>query len=215
MLNVSYYTHEPIGCISKFDTFSITAYSKNSSDQKEDVTPLKSISISEKDLRTDDKLLASTMVSAIEALNVFAHKILHVDLEEYPLSEFIKYDFDEDEESTVFEGSCFLVKLDPEVDYASRNINVTFEARAPENFFLSVTRTSDGIDEYNKARQQWKIKDKELRDRFIKDAIREYDIHGGILGLLTRRISIEASKPDSLQAAIRILDEYKEAITNK
>ena len=204
MLDISNYTHVPLSSIRKFDTFSINAYSKNSTNKQEGVTLLKSINISQKDMFTDDRLLVSTMVSAIEAMGVFSHKILHVDLEEYPLAEFIKYDFDESEDSTVFEGSCFLVKLDPEVDYASRNIHVTFEAEAPKNFFLKVSRTSDGSDEYNKARQEWQVKDKELRDRFIKDAIQEYDIHGGILGLLTRKIGIEASKPDSLQAAIRI-----------
>lgn len=208
MLDVSNYTHAPLDSIYCYDTFSLTIYSKVSSDKKDDVTHLKTIKFSERDLYIDDSILISAMVSAMETMNVFAHKILHVDLKESSLTDFIEYQFDEEEEKKVFDGSCFLVELELEETCKYR-----VETDAPENFFLSISRTSDGEVKYNKERQQWKIQDKELRERFVQDAIQEYDIEGAIFGFLTRRISIEASKPDSIRSAIRILDKYREDVT--
>lgn len=214
MLEISNYTHAPLDSIYCYDTFSMTIYSKVSNDKKEDVTHLKTIKFSERDLYIDDSILIDAMVSAIESMNVFDQKITHVDLKESTLSDFIEYEFDEEEENKIFDGSCFLVTLDPEENCKSRNVQMPCETDAPENFFLSISRTSDGEAEYNKERQQWKTKNKELRERFTKDAMQEYNIEGSVLGFLTRRINIEPSTPSSVESAIRILDEYRKCVTD-
>ncbi|MDW1582350.1 hypothetical protein R7Q39_11240 [Vibrio sp. 947] len=149
----------------------------------------------------------------MESMNVYGLEINHVDLKKSTLSDFIKYDFDVQEESKIFDGSCFRVKLYPEESCKARKNQMSYEADAPENFFLRISRTSDGEFKYNKEREQWKAKNKELRERFSKDAMKEYNIEGSILAFLTRRVNIEPSKPSSVKLAICLLDKYREAVT--
>ena len=209
MLNISNYTHEPLESIFCYDTFLITAYSAVK-DSKEDVfTHLNTIMISEKDLYFNYSTLISAMVSAMEAMNVYDRKIAYVELKKSTLSDFIEYEINE--KPTVFDGSLFKVKLTQEECKSQDNLVSCEEwVDAPENFFVSISRTPNGKIRYNNEKQQWKSKDKELLNSFIEDAMQEYDIDRLMFNFLTRRIDIKPSDPASLRNAERRLQQAEQ-----